>query len=179
MPLKPCTSGSAEFLTKPLTKDELVARVRYTLRLAAGESDSGLNFGKEIIYRSQKITQLLEQAKLLAATDVTILITGATGTGKEALAKAIHEGSTRKDQPFVAINCAAIPEQLLESELFGHEKGAFTGAQTKHEGLFQAANKGTILLDEVGDMPLSLQVKLLRVLQDFAVRPVGRSAGSP
>ena len=171
--------GIAEFLTKPLAKDELVARVRHTLRLAAGESDSGLNFGKEIIYRSEKITQLLEQAKLLAATDVTILITGATGTGKEALAKAIHEGSARKDHPFVAINCAAIPEQLLESELFGHEKGAFTGAQTKHEGLFQAANKGTILLDEVGDMPLSLQVKLLRVLQDFAVRPVGSVRGIP
>ncbi len=110
---------------------------------------------------------------------MTILIKGATGTGKEVIARAIHESSSRGDSPFIAINCGAIPDQLLESELFGHEKGAFSGAIAKHEGLFQAANGGTLFLDEIGDMPLSLQVKLLRVLQDFEVRPVGSTRSYP
>jgi len=116
---------------------------------------------------------LLEQANMVAQSDVSVLINGQSGTGKEVLAQAIHGASPRGKKAFIAINCGALPEQLLESELFGHAKGAFTGAVSSREGLFQAATGGTLFLDEIGDMPLSLQVKLLRVLQERKVRPLG------
>lgn len=164
--------GCSAFLTKPVEKEVLINQVKQVLRLTR-ESQPGDNFARDIIYRSKKMEELLDLVATVADTNVTVFISGATGTGKEIIAKAIHDASSRCDHPFIAVNCGAIPEQLLESELFGHEKGAFTGANIRHEGLFQAAHGGTLFLDEIGDMPLSLQVKLLRVLQDLHVRPVG------
>ena len=170
--------GSAAFLTKPIDKDKLSEQVRYTLNVSAnGRKDN--EFAEGIIYKSNIMAELVDLSMAVAATSVTVFISGETGTGKEIFAKAIHEGSERSAAPFIGVNCGAIPEQLLESELFGHEKGAFTGAATRHEGLFQAANGGTLFLDEIGDMPLSLQVKLLRVLQDMEVRPVGSTKTYP
>lgn len=170
--------GSSAFLTKPAQREDLIAHVKRCLRIPPYQPQRS-EFGKDIVYQSNVMADLMETAELVADSDVTVLIMGATGTGKEVLAKAIHEAGSRRENRFVAVNCGAIPEQLLESELFGHERGAFTGANSKHEGLFQAANGGTLFLDEIGDMPLPLQVKLLRVLQDLQVRPVGSTKTYP
>jgi two-component system, NtrC family, response regulator GlrR len=171
--------GAAAFLTKPISKDALLSEVHVHMANSRGGRVNKSIFDEKIIYRSRQIAELVEQAELLAHSDITVFISGETGTGKEALARAIHAASPRRDHAFIGINCGAIPEQLLESELFGHEKGAFTGANTRHEGLFLAANGGTLFLDEIGDMPHGLQVKLLRVLQDLEVRPVGSTKGIP
>ncbi len=171
--------GSSAFLTKPINKEELIEQVNHVLLSWGAGSANAKEFGKNLIYRSEAMAELMEQARLVADSDITVFIAGETGTGKEVLAKAIHEASPRHNKPFIGVNCGAIPEQLLESELFGHEKGAFTGANSKHEGLFLAADGGTLFLDEIGDMPLGLQVKLLRVLQDFEVRPVGSVRSLP
>ncbi len=127
----------------------------------------------EIITRSSRMEGLLSQARRVATSEASVCIFGASGTGKELLARAIHRARPRGDAPFVAVNCGAIPEGLLESELFGHMKGAFTGAVSDRRGLFQAAQGGTLFLDEIGDMPLPLQVKLLRALEERKIRPVG------
>ena len=164
--------GAFGFLTKPIDKDELLATVDKALKVSGSVEIDG-EWASGIITRNHAMKEILNQAKMVAATDARVLITGESGTGKEVLAQAIHRASSRAAQPFVAINCSAMAENLLESELFGHEKGAFTGATRTHKGLFQAAAGGTLLLDEIGDMPMRLQVKLLRVLQESQVRPVG------
>jgi DNA-binding NtrC family response regulator len=175
--------GAYDFLTKPFTLDEVTLAVERALddrrlreenrRLKAQVAER-FSFDR-ILGRSKPMQAVFEQIRAVAASDASILLLGESGTGKELVASAIHQHSLRRDGPFVPVNCAAIPEPLLESELFGHEKGAFTGADRKRRGLFVEATGGTVFLDEVGDIPLTLQVKLLRVLQDRLIRPVGGS----
>ena len=175
--------GVFGFLTKPFDSQDLLQKVASALKLAgddAGRGNAATGEWREgIITRSAVMEDLLRQAKLVADSDASILIYGDSGTGKELLARAVHRASPRRDKPFVAVNCGAIPGELLESELFGHARGAFTGAVQAHKGLFQAADGGTLLLDEIGDMPLPLQVKLLRALQEGEVRPVGSTQAIP
>ncbi|WP_269935388.1 two-component system response regulator GlrR [Serratia liquefaciens] len=163
--------GVFSFLTKPVDRDALYKAIDEALSQSLPAGDD--SWREDIVTRSPIMLRLLEQAKMVAQSDVSVLINGHSGTGKEVLAQAIHGASPRGKKAFIAINCGALPEQLLESELFGHAKGAFTGAVSNREGLFQAAAGGTLFLDEIGDMPLSLQVKLLRVLQERKVRPLG------
>lgn len=163
--------GVFGFLTKPIDHDEL-RKVLMRATRKNTTSDIG-DWCKDIVTRAPEMTKLLHQAHRIASKNVSVLINGASGTGKELLAKAIHRASDRIDKPFVAINCGALPENLLESELFGHTKGAFTGAVQSSIGLFRQAHGGTLFLDEIGDMPTSLQVKLLRAIQERTVRPVG------
>ena len=165
--------GVFGFLPKPVDHDEL----RTLLQKALSQSQAAQpgDWAKDIITRSPDMLNVLDQAYRIAQREVSVLISGASGTGKELLANAIHKASNRNNKPFVAINCGALPENLLESELFGHAKGAFTGAVSAHPGLFREADGGTLFLDEIGDMPMTLQVKLLRALQERQIRPVGSS----
>jgi two-component system response regulator GlrR len=164
--------GVFSFLTKPVDKDELLSSIQQALNLNS-HSPADQSNSDNIITCSANMQQLLEQTKPLAKSDINIMIRGESGTGKELLASALQSLSARADQPYIAINCSAIPAELLESELFGHVKGAFTGANRDNKGLFASADGGTVFLDEIGDMPAPLQVKLLRVLQEQKIRPVG------
>ncbi len=175
--------GVFGYLAKPFASQALLTLVDQALRLGgAGEiGDGGDNqtWRADIISRSPVMEEVLAKAHLVAGSEASVLIQGESGTGKELIAKAIHKASSRCLKPFIAVNCSAIPEQLFESELFGHSKGSFTGAVQNYKGLFQAAQGGTLFLDEIGDMPIAFQAKLLRVLQEKEVRAVGTTQSIP
>src|SRR5919202_768294 len=174
-----CTKrGAFDFLEKPLNRDKLLLSVRNAVRTQKLEEQVGeLREEREREYQlvgdAASMKELREQIERAAPTKATVLIQGESGTGKELVAREIHRRSSRAQMPFVQVNCAAIPEELIESELFGHEKGSFTGAVRKQTGKFVAADGGTIFLDEIGDMSLRTQAKVLRVLQEGEVEPVG------
>jgi DNA-binding NtrC family response regulator len=173
--------GAVDYLTKPCNNSELLLKIRRALDAQVKERElkrlreevrGTYSFGK-IVTRSEKMKDILRQVQQVADTDVTVLVQGESGTGKELIAHALHYGSTRSARPFVAVNCSAIPETLLESELFGHEKGAFTGAARQKAGKFEEAHTGTLFLDEIGDLAAGVQTKLLRVLQEKKFARVG------
>jgi two-component system, NtrC family, response regulator GlrR len=175
--------GIFDYLTKPFDSKALLECIERALRLAgnaANDADDGNGaWRKSIVSRSPRVEAVLRQAGLVADSDVPVLIQSESGTGKELLARALHAASRRREHAFVAVNCSAIPDTLLESELFGHAKGSFTGATQQHQGLFQAAHGGTLFLDEIADMSLPSQAKVLRVLQEREVRPVGSTKSVP
>jgi DNA-binding NtrC family response regulator len=174
--------GAFDYILKPVSSGELTVRVRkgldqYRLKaeLEGLKEIVGQRHRKSdyIVGTSEKIKNVLTQVSMVAKSDVTVLIRGQSGTGKELIARAIHMESLRKDKPFVVVNCNALPDSLLENELFGHERGSYTGATTDHKGLFEVADGGTLFLDEIGDIPPGIQVKLLRVLQYMEIRKIG------
>lgn len=176
--------GAADYLTKPCNNTELLLKIRRALEVRRKDHElqqlreelhSTYSFGN-MLTRSDKMKQVIQSIRQVADTDVTVLIQGESGTGKELVARALHYNSNRKTKPFIAVNCSAIPENLLESELFGHERGAFTGALKLKIGKFEEANGGTLFLDEVGDLAPSIQTKLLRVLQEKTFERVGGNA---
>jgi two-component system response regulator HydG len=181
--VKAMKSGAYDYLTKPLDIDELKMLVAKALRHTRLEQENlllkeqlGDRFDfSNIIGRSEAMKNLIETVALIAPSDARVLIQGESGTGKELIANAIHQNSPRRNLPMIKINCAALPETLLESELFGHEKGAFTGAVSSRKGRFQLAHKGTLFLDEIAEMPMALQSKILRVLQEGEFEPIGSS----
>jgi two-component system, NtrC family, nitrogen regulation response regulator NtrX len=177
MAVKATKLGALDFLEKPLSTDKLLLTVENALRLSRLEDENRElrhRLGKhELVGTGPAMKKLAAQIERVAASETRVCILGETGTGKELVARAIHEKSPRREQPFVTLNCAAVPAELIESELFGHEKGAFTGAASKHLGKFEQAEGGTLFLDEIGDMPVAMQAKLLRVLEEGEVERVG------
>ncbi len=165
-------SGAFGFLTKPVDKQDLLDHVQKALKVS-GFAHVDEDWRAGIVTRNQVMEDKLAQANMVAGTDARVLLTGESGTGKELLARCIHVASQRRNKSFVVVNCNASDENLLDSELFGHDKGAFQGAMRAQKGVLETADGGTVLLDEVGDLPMRLQVKLLRVLQENAIRPLG------
>ena len=177
MAVKATKLGALDFLEKPLSTDKLLVTVENALRLSRLEDENRElrhRLGKhELIGSGTAMKKLIAQIERVAASETRVCILGETGTGKELVARAIHEKSQRHEHPFITLNCAAVPAELIESELFGHEKGAFTGAAVRHVGKFEQADGGTLFLDEIGDMPIAMQAKLLRVLEEGEVERVG------
>ena len=164
--------GAFGFLTKPVDKQELLDQIQRALKVS-GFLDTNEEWREEFVTHSALMEERLSQAHMVAGTDARVLITGESGTGKELLARAIHKASPRRNKPFLSVSCSATSEDELDSELFGHEAGSWSGAAKAHAGLFQSADGGTLMLDDIGDLPMKLQQKLLRTLQDGAVRPMG------
>ncbi len=175
--------GALDFLEKPISTDKLLLTVENALKLQRLESENRQlrqRLGKhEIVWKGDAMHRVMAQVERVAASESRVCILGETGTGKELVARTIHERSPRSAGPFVTLNCAAVPAELIESELFGHEKGSFTGAFGQHIGKFEQANQGTIFLDEIGDMPLQMQAKLLRVLEEGEVERIGGNKAIP
>lgn len=173
--------GASDYLTKPLKPDELLMLLnRYLPMRAREKKQNAINIGGigRMIGQSDRMREVFDQIHRVATSDSTVLIVGESGTGKELVASAIHENSRRRNSPFIAVNVTALPDALIESELFGYVRGAFTGAVESREGRFRAANSGTLFMDEVGDLPLTLQPKLLRVLETYSFAPVGSNLES-
>ena len=177
MAVKATRLGALDFLEKPISSDKLMLTVENALKLTRLESENRQlkqRLGKyELVWKGDAMRRVMAQLERVAASESRVCILGETGTGKELIARTIHDRSGRAAGPFVTLNCAAVPPELIESELFGHEKGSFTGASGRHIGKFEQADQGTIFLDEIGDMPLSMQAKLLRVLEEGEVERVG------
>lgn len=171
--------GAANFFPKSLGLDKIIELVKSKLNLEVEATPQDICSHPDLIGQSQEMLKVMSRIHQFSQVDSTLLITGESGTGKEIIAKAIHEVGSRSEGNFEAINCGAIPENLLESEFFGHTRGAFTDAKSDKKGLFEICSNGTLMLDEIGDMPLSLQVKLLRVLQEKEIRPVGATRSIP
>jgi two-component system nitrogen regulation response regulator NtrX len=177
MAIRATRLGALDFLEKPLSTDKLLLTVQNALRIERLEQENQQLRqklgGADIVFTGEKMRRLLAQVGRVASSESRVCILGETGTGKELIARTIHEKSSRKDGPYVTLNCAAVPAELIESELFGHEKGSFTGAASRHIGKFEQAHEGTLFLDEIGDMPVSMQAKLLRVLEQGEVERIG------
>ncbi len=177
MAVKATRLGASDFLEKPISTDKLLLTVKHALHISRLEEENRelkRRLGKhEIVWASAVMREVMAQVEHVAASETRVCIRGETGTGKELIARTLHEKSPRHGGPFISLNCAAIPAELMESELFGHEKGSFTGAASRHAGKFEQAHRGTLFLDEIGDMPLGMQAKLLRVLEEGEIERVG------